>query len=44
MQLNLLRTHDSLVGLLGVCTGVEDVRRLWRLTVQAQAAASAPPP
>ena len=27
---HLVRTHDSLVGFLGMCTGLEDVGRLWR--------------
>ena len=27
---HLLRTHDSLVGFLGVCTGLDDVTKLWR--------------
>ena len=27
---HLLRTHDSLVGFLGVCTGLDDVSKLWR--------------
>ena len=27
---HVLRTHDSLVGFLGCCTGLYDVRELWR--------------
>ena len=35
-QAHMVRTHDALVGALGVCTGVYDVRRQW-LSVASKA-------
>lgn len=36
-QAHMVRTHDALVGALGVCTGVYDVRRQWLSVARAKA-------
>ena len=35
-QAHMVRTHDALVGALGVCTGVYDVRRQWLSVARKQ--------